>query len=63
MGGLKDPATAVAAGENHTCVLTSLGGVQCWGYNLDNQLGNASIAAASSRPVPVAGLAFGRGGH
>lgn len=36
------PATAVDAGDGHICALASgpAGTVQCWGYDVDNQLGD-----------------------
>lgn len=51
-----DGASAIAAGERHTCAIQN-GGVVCWGDNADRQLGN-STSARSSRPVqiPVPGV-------
>ncbi len=32
-------ATAITAGNGHTCALLSNGAVRCWGFNLDGRLG------------------------
>ncbi len=45
------PVAAIAGGEHHTCVLTTEGGVLCWGRNQYGQLGNGEFGIS---PTPVA---------
>ena len=56
-----DDATAIAAGEAHTCALQEGGTVSCWGSNAWGELGNGQIIqnsenSTSDTPVQVVGI-------
>jgi alpha-tubulin suppressor-like RCC1 family protein len=58
VAGLGAAVTAIAAGESHTCALTTAGAVKCWGENFYGQLGDNSTSVRLA-PVAVSGLASG----
>ena len=47
--------TAIDAGNGHTCGLTTLGKIQCWGSGVWGQLGDGARSIYQTTPVPVSG--------
>ncbi|MEZ4680689.1 MAG: RCC1 domain-containing protein [Caldilineaceae bacterium] len=56
------PNRLISVGREHSCVITNIGALQCWGHNYCGQLGNGTVGANSNinriydEPTSVQGL-------
>ncbi len=57
--GLTGPVVALAAGDSHTCAVTSSGEAKCWGANQYGQIGDGSFTTPRTTPQTVTGLLSG----
>ena len=58
VSGLGSGVAAIAAGGWHTCALTDVGGMVCWGLNINGELGDGTRTDRWT-PTPVSGLDSG----
>ncbi|MDF1761214.1 MAG: hypothetical protein P1U40_11835, partial [Coxiellaceae bacterium] len=58
-GLIGNKVAAVAIGALHICAQTNAGGMYCWGYNTDGQLGLGNFDRQKTLPQKVPGLTYG----
>ena len=61
--GLSTGIVALAAGKYHTCALSALGDVSCWGYNRDGQLGTGSLTDSNTPQTAITAAKAIAAGH
>jgi alpha-tubulin suppressor-like RCC1 family protein len=49
---------SVSAGQSHTCAVTAIGRVYCWGYNREGQLGTGTMGTRTGPTRVASGLTF-----
>ncbi len=54
-------ATAITAGDSHTCALLTGGAVRCWGYGFFGQLGLGNTTIIGDNELPTANVNLGAG--
>jgi len=54
--GLSSGVVQIAAGREHTCAMTAMGTVKCWGRNGNGELGTGTSGPSAPMPVDVTGL-------
>jgi alpha-tubulin suppressor-like RCC1 family protein len=54
--GLSNGVVQIAAGASHTCAVTTMRTVKCWGSNGDGELGTGTSGPPVPTPVDVTGL-------
>src|SRR6266487_5436855 len=59
VSGLAIGVASISPGIDHTCAVTTLSGVKCWGNNLYGQVGDGSSVVIRTTPVNVYGLTSG----
>lgn len=55
VSGLTSSVIEIASGYHHNCAVLSGGGVMCWGFNINGQVGNGNTDDAFT-PVAVVGV-------